>query len=120
MEFCAPQVTTCSFSQPADTRAANLRIKSAKKAASGRKATRARQGGQRAKRISGLDAAAKALAEAKEPMICRQIVEVAFENGYWKSNGQTPHATIYSAMISQIAANGKQARFKRTSAASLP
>ena len=46
-------------------------------------------------------------------MTCRQIVEVAREKGYWKSGGKTPHATIYSAIIREIAAKGKKSRFKR-------
>ena len=76
-------------------------------------ATRAKQGDQRAKRSSGLDAAARVLAESKEPMNCREIVDVAFEKGYWKSSGKTPWATIYSAMIREIAAKGKESRFKK-------
>ncbi len=46
-------------------------------------------------------------------MTCREIVEVAFQKGYWKSDGRTPHATIYSAMVRQIAAKGKQSRFRK-------
>ncbi len=76
-------------------------------------ATRAKQGDTKAKRPSGLDAAAKVLAESKKPMTCRQIVEVAFEKGYWKSGGKTPHATIYSAIIREVAAKGKESRFKK-------
>ena len=66
-----------------------------------------------AKKPSGLDAAARVLAESKEPMTCREIVETAFEKGYWKSDGKTPHATVYSAIIREIAAKGKDARFKK-------
>ncbi|HUT91257.1 MAG TPA: winged helix-turn-helix domain-containing protein [Thermoguttaceae bacterium] len=77
-------------------------------------ATRAKQGDQKAKKASGLDAAARVLAESKEPMTCREIVDVAFEKGYWKSGGKTPHATVYSAIIREIAAKGKDSRFKRT------
>jgi len=78
-----------------------------------RAATRAKQGDRKAKKPSGLDAAARVLSEAKEPMTCRQIVEVAFKKGYWKSGGATPWATIYSAMIREIAAKGKESRFKK-------
>ena len=76
-------------------------------------ATRAKQGDGKAKKPSGLDAAAKVLAEAKEPMGVKEIVEVAFEKGYWKSDGKTPHATIYSAMIREISAKKKDSRFKK-------
>ncbi len=78
-----------------------------------RPAARAKGNRQPDKRISGLAAAAKVLAESKQPMACREIVEAAFEKGYWKSGGKTPHATIYSAIIRQIAAKGKKSRFKR-------
>ncbi len=48
-------------------------------------------------------------------MTCRQIVEVAAEKGYWKSpGGKTPHATLYSAMIREIATKGAEARFRKT------
>jgi hypothetical protein len=50
---------------------------------------------------------------AKEPMTCRQIVEAASEKGYWKSGGKTPHATVYSAIIREITAKGRDARFKK-------
>ncbi len=78
-------------------------------------ATRAKRGEPKARRPSGLDAAARVLAESREPMTCRQIVEVAAEKGYWKSpGGKTPHATLYSAMIREIATKGKDARFRKT------
>jgi hypothetical protein len=87
--------------------------KATTKAKSAKAATRAKRGEQKAKRPSGLDAAARVLAEAKKPMTCREIVDVAFEKGYWKSGGKTPHATIYSAIIREIAAKGKESRFKK-------
>ena len=87
--------------------------KASTKAKPKRGATRAKQGDQKAKRSSGLDAAARVLAESKEPMGVREIVDVAFEKGYWKSGGKTPHATVYSAIIREISAKGKQSRFKK-------
>jgi hypothetical protein len=66
-----------------------------------------------AKPMSGLDAAAKVLSQAKEPMSAKQIVEAAIGKGLWQSGGATPHATIYSAMIREIAAKGGDARFKK-------
>ena len=76
-------------------------------------ATRAKQGEQKTKKPSGLDAAARVLAEAKQPMGVKEIVEAAFEKGYWKSEGATPHATVYSAIIREIASRGKDSRFKK-------
>ncbi len=67
-----------------------------------------------AKPLSGLDAAAKVLAETKEPMTTKAMVEAMQAKGYWKSGGKTPSATIYSAIIREIAAKGGAARFKKT------
>jgi hypothetical protein len=66
-----------------------------------------------AKPMSGLDAAAKVLTDSKEPMNAKQIVDAALAKGLWKSGGATPHATIYAAMIREIAAKGGEARFKK-------
>lgn len=65
------------------------------------------------KRISGLDLAAKVLASAKEPLSAKTIAERAIAAG-WNTSGATPHATLYAAMIREIAAKGKDARFKKT------
>ena len=76
-------------------------------------ATRAKGGSPKAKQLSGLDAAAKVLSESEKPMTCREIVEAAFEKKYWRSDGKTPRATIYSAIIREIAAKAKESRFKK-------
>ena len=62
---------------------------------------------------SGLDAAAKVLAEAGKPMNCKAIVERMLAKGLWKTNGKTPAATIYAAIIREIAAKGDKARFHK-------
>ncbi len=64
-------------------------------------------------KLSGLDAAAKILAEAKQPMTCKVIVAEAFKRNLWKSEGATPEATIYAAIIREIAAKGGDARFRK-------
>jgi len=63
--------------------------------------------------MSGLDAAAKVLAEAGEPLNCKAIVERAFEAGYWQSDGKTPAATIYAAILREIQKKGADARFRK-------
>jgi len=103
---------TTSPTSPTDAKRAAGAAKPAKDA---KAATRAKQGEPKAKRPSGLNAAARVLAESKKPLGAKEIVEVAFAKGYWKSNGKTPHATVYSAMIREIAAKGKDARFKKAS-----
>ena len=66
------------------------------------------------KAMSALDAAAKILAGSKEPLSCRSLIERMAARGYWKSpGGATPHATLYSAMMREIATKGKDARFKK-------
>jgi hypothetical protein len=67
------------------------------------------------RKMSGLDAAAKVLAESATPLNAKQIVEQAAAKNYWTSpGGKTPHATIYAAMATEIAKKGDQARFKKT------
>ena len=65
-------------------------------------------------KMSGLDAAAKVLDEADEPLRCKEIVERMLAKGYWKTDGETPAATIYTAILREIRAKGKDARFKKT------
>ena len=67
------------------------------------------------KRLSAIDAAAQVLAEAKEPMNTRQMIEAMTVKGLWTSpGGKTPHATLYSAILREIAAKGNDARFTKT------
>ncbi|MCH7685114.1 MAG: winged helix-turn-helix domain-containing protein [Planctomycetes bacterium] len=65
-------------------------------------------------KLSGLDAAVKVLAEAGEPLRCKQIVETMLAKGYWTTGGKTPAATIYAAILREIQTKGKEARFKKT------
>jgi HB1, ASXL, restriction endonuclease HTH domain len=60
-----------------------------------------------------LDIAAETLASSEKPMGCKEIVEHAIDKGLWKTKGKTPHATLYAAIIREIAAKGKNARFKK-------
>ena len=86
-----------------------------KRAAQGKTAAkdRTRKPSQGNGKLSGLDAAAQILAEAKEPMGCKGLVEQAIAKGLWSTNGKTPHATLYAAIIREIAKKGKDARFKK-------
>lgn len=67
------------------------------------------------KPLSGLDAAAKVLGEAGEPMNAKAMVDAMLAKKYWATAGKTPHATIYAAIIREIAAKAEKARFKKTS-----
>ncbi|MBS0210408.1 MAG: winged helix-turn-helix domain-containing protein [Planctomycetes bacterium] len=67
------------------------------------------------KKLSAIDAAAKVLAGAKEPLTTKQLIEAMGSKGLWSSpGGKTPHATLYSAILREIATKGKEARFKKT------
>jgi len=68
----------------------------------------------KAKKASGLDAAAQVLKDAKQPMRCKDIVQTMLDKSMWKTNGKTPHATIYAAILREIQTNGKDARFTKT------
>lgn len=63
--------------------------------------------------MSGLDAAAKILADAGEALNCKTIVERAMEKGLWKTGGKTPGATVYAAIIREIAKKGGESRFQK-------
>ena len=67
------------------------------------------------KKRSALDAAAKLLAETGEPMNCQEMIKAMSEKGYWTSpGGQTPHATLYSAISRELKTKGAEARFRKT------
>ncbi len=67
------------------------------------------------KRVSGLDAAARVLEQTGQPMTAKEMVEAAEAKSYWKSpGGKTPHATVYSAIIREIAKKGDASRFVKT------
>jgi len=66
------------------------------------------------KKIGGLDAAALVLKAKGEPMTCKAIMDEILAKGMWKTNGKTPAATIYAAMLREITRKGDQSRFKKT------
>ena len=65
------------------------------------------------KNMSGLDAAVLILGQQCEPMNTRDIVDIAKGKGYWNPGGKTPHATLYSAIIREIATKGDESRFRK-------
>jgi cell division septum initiation protein DivIVA len=66
------------------------------------------------KRPGALDAAAQIIAEANKPMKAQELIEQMAARGLWKSpSGKTPEATLYAAIIREIAAKGAKARFRR-------
>jgi len=80
-------------------------------AAPGRKRAGGAAGGDR--RPSGLDAAAKVLADATEPLSAGEMVERMLTRGLWRTNGKTPANTLYAAILREINAKGDAARFRK-------
>jgi hypothetical protein len=67
------------------------------------------------KRLGAIDAAAQVLAEAAEPLSAKQMIERMTAQKLWTSpGGKTPEATLYAAIVREIAAKGRQARFVKT------
>ena len=67
------------------------------------------------KRLSALDAAAKVLAEATEPMNCKEMITAMTEKGYWqpRNAGRTPQNTLHAAISKEIRTKGDKARFEK-------
>ena len=66
------------------------------------------------KRVSALAAAAQVLSKAETPMCAKDLVGAMGEQGLWKSPaGKTPHATLYAAMLREVAAKGTGSRFRK-------
>ena len=97
------------------------------KKAKASKATKAKAGGAtkakkakapkeaKEKKLSAIDAAAQVLAASKEPMNAKEMIEAMAAKGLWTSpGGKTPHATLYSAIIREVATKGKESRFVKT------
>ena len=69
----------------------------------------------KSKKLSAIDAAAQVLSASKEPMGCKELIEAMAAKKLWTSpGGKTPAATLYSAIIREIAVKGKEARFTTT------
>jgi hypothetical protein len=66
-------------------------------------------------KMSAIDAAAKVLAESAEPMSTKEMIQTMAAKGYWSSAaGATPDRTLYSALLREMNAKGKDARFVKT------
>ena len=66
-------------------------------------------------KLSALDAAAKVLAESREPLTTKDMVEVMAAKGYWRSpGGKTPERTLYSAILRELNLKGNESRFAKT------
>ncbi len=95
---------------PAEAKAKPAKAAKAPKAPKAAKATKAPT---KPKKVSGLDAVAMVLKGAGVPLNMKAIYAEITKKGLWTSNGSTPEATLYAAVIREIAAKGKDARFTK-------
>ena len=66
------------------------------------------------KRLSCVTAALKVLSESSEPMNAQELITAMEAKGYWTSpGGKTPHATLYSAILRDLA-KGDDSKFVKT------
>ena len=70
-------------------------------------------GAKGAKKIGLLEAAVQVLGEEKRPMNAKEMVALVLERGLWSSNGKTPAATLYAAILREIQKRGADARFRK-------
>ena len=64
--------------------------------------------------MSQLDAAVMMLTGAGTPMTTQAMIEATATKGYWTSpGGKTPHATLYSAILRDLA-KGDDSKFVKT------
>jgi len=74
-----------------------------KAAEEGRKAKKAKAAKPKGERKPGcLDAAAQVLADAGEPLGCSEIMNRILKRGLWATEGKTPAATLYSALLRNV------------------
>ena len=79
------------------------------------KVAKAKPAEMKPKKVSALDAAARVLSEAKEPMNCQELIKVMADKGYWTSpGGKTPAATLYSALLRELQTKKEASRFRKT------
>jgi hypothetical protein len=98
--------------KPAPSKTKTAKARNTRKAAPAKKAKPAGNG--KPKKLSALDAAAQVLAASKEPLNAKQLIEAMAAKGLWTSpGGATPWATLYSAIIREVATKGKESRFKK-------
>ena len=59
-------------------------------------------------------AAAQVLAASDKPLRSQDLIDAMAAKGLWKSpGGKTPAATLYAAVLREIAAKKSEARFKK-------
>jgi hypothetical protein len=91
------------------------KTKTTKSKATKKKAPIRRLAKRKAGTMTALDAAATVLVESGQAMTTKEMIAAMMAKKYWSSpNGKTPHATLYSSILRELATKGKDARFKKT------
>ncbi|MBK9187347.1 MAG: hypothetical protein IPM33_00160 [Phycisphaerales bacterium] len=107
-----PDATSSSAAAKKTTRAKPATKRKTAKEAKPKSSMPSRE--KKPKRVSALDAAAQVLAASEVPMRAKEMIAAMEAKGLWKSPvGKTPEATLYAAIIREIAAKGTAARFKK-------
>jgi hypothetical protein len=68
---------------------------------------------KKASKPGALSGAAEVLKTAAKPMTAAELWSELHRRGLWASSGRTPEATIYAAIIREIAAKGEASRFRK-------
>lgn len=110
------KTTASKTAAPKATKAKPEKGPAAEKGGSGRaKPAKAKAEKPAGKKLSAIDAAAQVLAHASAPMSTKEMIEQMAAKSLWTSpGGKTPEATLYSAIIREISAKGKEARFVKS------
>ena len=88
--------------------------KATRKEAQKTKAVKAPKASKTAGKLSALEAAVRALAEAGRPLTCREMINAMTARKYWSSPaGKTPANTLYAAILREIQTKADQARFRK-------
>jgi hypothetical protein len=108
--------TKSNKSKKATKAAAAAPVEQAVAAAAAPATTKAKKAKEpKAKKTSALAAAARVLEEASQPLTCPEMIEAMTAKGNWTSpGGATPAATLYSAILREIKAKGRESRFVKT------
>ena len=83
-------------------------------AAKDRKAKKAKNAEPKAERHSLLNLAADVLLKAKKPLSTGEMVEKVLATTDWKTEGKTPAATLYAAILREMKVKGTGSRFVKT------
>ena len=92
------KTTRAKSAAPKATKKAATKKAAPKKAAPAKQAkTKPAPAGD--KKLSAIDAAAKVLADTKQSMNCKELIEALAAKKLWTSpGGKTPHATLYTVV----------------------